>query len=88
MSIFFQDEPVPPDCYPKTCFSHNDRIIQSGIQLGLTLLSFILTVVAIFHGVKAVLQILYDRKVARRAQRKKELASYSNPLVSSKDAYF
>ncbi|KAI6191080.1 hypothetical protein M3Y97_00188900 [Aphelenchoides bicaudatus] len=83
-----QDEKTPPDCYPKTCFSLNNRIVQSGVQLGLTLLSFILTAVAIFHGIRAIFQILYDRKVARRTHRRnRELAAYTNPVIS-KDIYF
>jgi len=84
-----QTESTTPDCFPKTCFSLNNRIVQSGIQLGLTLLSFILTMVAIFHGIKAIIGILYDRRVARRTQRRKqELASYSNPLVTKGDIYY
>jgi hypothetical protein len=67
----------------------NNRIAQSGIQLGLILLHFILTVVAMFHGIRAVIRILYDRKIAKRTSRRRELASYSNALVTAKpDLYY
>ncbi|KAI6206069.1 hypothetical protein M3Y94_00864200 [Aphelenchoides besseyi] len=63
-----QTEPVLPTCYPEACFSLNDRIVQSGVQLGLTLLSAILTTVSIFHGIQAIVRIFYDRKLERRSK--------------------
>ncbi|KAI6226718.1 hypothetical protein M3Y95_00650300 [Aphelenchoides besseyi] len=84
-----QTEPVLPTCYPEACFSLNDRIVQSGVQLGLTLLSAILTTVSIFHGIQAIVRIFYDRKLERRSVRRThELATYSNPLATKPEAFY
>ncbi|KAI6217659.1 hypothetical protein M3Y99_01755800 [Aphelenchoides fujianensis] len=83
-----QIKPTDVDsCNQQECFALDDRIVQSGIQLGLTLLSAILTIISIFHGIRAIWRIFYDRKLQKRAARR-NIATYSNPLATKAEPLY
>jgi len=86
-----ESEPEVPDCFPQYCFSLHDRLVQSGLLVGLSILALLLTLLVAAHAVRALIHLLYDRRLERRIARRStgaELASYTNPIAFKRDSYY